>query len=411
MKLIERNIAKIKASAARKSDHFEWDDDMPGFGLRVRDGKRASWVLQYQVHGRQHRIKLGDQAVMSADVARTHAKEAAGKVALSRRTGEAHPILEQKNIRDEMIRAEAKRPGDAQFGSRIDEYLAARSANGNGLREASLIETRRYLTQHFKALHSIPLNQIRRVDVANVLSEIKSPAVANRARSTLSTFYAWAIGRGWCDLNPVVGTIKADEAGERKRTLTDNEVATLWLKAPDNSYGTILKLLLLTGCRRDEIGGLMWNEVDLNARTITLPGSRTKNSEQHVVPLSDTAMSILAGIARRDGYEHVFGRTLAAGFSGWSSAKAEFDATVKLDDWVVHDLRRTVRTGIDKLGTLPHICEAVLNHLPPKLVRTYNRNTYENEKRTALNNWAMHLKVIVAQATGANVTALKKKQR
>ena len=84
---------------------------------------------------------------------------------------------------------------------------------------------------------------------------------------------------------------------------------------------------------------------------------------------------------------------------------------MKLDDWVVHDLRRTVRTGIDKLGTLPHICEAVLNHLPPKLVRTYNRNTYENEKRTALNNWAMHLKVIVAQATGANVTALKKKQR
>src|SRR6516164_5806858 len=132
MKLIERNIARIKATAARKSDHFEWDDDMPGFGLRVRDGKRASWVLQYQVHDRQHRIKLGDQAIMSADVARTHAKEAAGKVALSRRTGEAHPILEQKNIRDEMIRAEAKCPGDAQFSSRIDEYLAARTANGNG---------------------------------------------------------------------------------------------------------------------------------------------------------------------------------------------------------------------------------------------------------------------------------------
>ena len=195
MKLIERNIGKIKATAAKKSDHFEWDDDMPGFGLRVRDGKRASWVLQYQVHGRQHRIKLGDQQLMSADVARTHAKEAAGKVALSRRTGEAHPILEQKNIRDEMIRAEAKRAGDAQFGSRIDEYLAARTANGNGLREASLIETRRYLTQHFRALHTIPLNQIRRIDVANVLSEITSPAVHNRARSTLSTFFAWAIGR------------------------------------------------------------------------------------------------------------------------------------------------------------------------------------------------------------------------
>ena len=81
------------------------------------------------------------------------------------------------------------------------------------------------------------------------------------------------------------------------------------------------------------------------------------------------------------------------------------------NDWVVHDLRRAVRTGIDQLGTPPHICEAVLNHLPPKLVRTYNLNTYENEKRKALSAWAHHLKTIVAQATGANVAALKRKQQ
>src|SRR6516162_1053943 len=235
LKLGERTIAKIKSDAKDeyRHDYTAWDKDMPGFGLRVRGGK-ASWVFQYQVHGRSHRIKLGDQAVMSADEARTRAKIEAGKVATSRRDGSPHPILEQKRIADEMARAEARRPGDAPFGSRIDEYLAARTGNGNGLREKSLIETRRYLEQTFKALHKIPLAEIRRVDVANVLSEIKSAAVANRARSTLSTFYAWAIGRGWCDLNPVVGTIKADEAGERKRTLTDNEVATLWLKAPDN---------------------------------------------------------------------------------------------------------------------------------------------------------------------------------
>ena len=288
--------------------------------------------------------------------------------------------------------------------------MAARTGNGNGLRERSAIETRRYLEQTFKALHKIPLAEVRRIDVANVLSEIKTPAAHNRARSALSKFYSWAIGRGWCDVNPVVGTNKAEEGGGRERVLTDAEVATIWLNAPNNSYGAILKLLLLTGCRRDEIGGLMWSEIDLNARTITIPGSRTKNKQEHVVPLSDTAMSILAGIPVRQDRQHVLGRTLAAGFAGWSGAKAEFDAVVKIDEWRVHDMRRTVRTGIDKLGTLPHICEAVLNHLPPKLVRTYSRNTYENEKRTALNNWATHLKVIIAQATGANVTRLKKKQ-
>jgi len=288
--------------------------------------------------------------------------------------------------------------------------MAARTGNGNGLRERSAIETRRYLEQTFKALHKIPLAEVRRIDVANVLSEIKTPAAHNRARSALSKFYSWAIGRGWCDVNPVVGTNKAEEGGGRERVLTDAEVATIWLNAPNNSYGAILKLLLLTGCRRDEIGGLMWSEIDLNARTITIPGSRTKNKQEHVVPLSDTAMSILAGIPVRQDRQHIFGRTLAAGFAGWSGAKAEFDAVVKIDEWRVHDMRRTVRTGIDKLGTLPHICEAVLNHLPPKLLRTYSRNTYENEKRTALNNWATHLKVIIAQATGANVTRLKKKQ-
>jgi hypothetical protein len=120
-------------------------------------------------------------------------------------------------------------------------------------------------------------------------------------------------------------------------------------------------------------------------------------------------MSILAGIPKREGREHVFGRTVGAGLSGWSSAKREFDEIVKLDAWTVHDLRRTVRTEIDKLGTLPHVCEAVLNHLPEKLIRTYNRNTYEAEKRKALDLWAHHLKTIVAQKTGANVAPIRKR--
>ena len=81
------------------------------------------------------------------------------------------------------------------------------------------------------------------------------------------------------------------------------------------------------------------------------------------------------------------------------------------EPWTVHDLRRTVRTGLGELGVQPHIAEAVINHVPPKLIRTYDRNTYAAEKRDALDKWAAHLKVAVAQATGANVTALEKKQR
>jgi hypothetical protein len=101
--------------------------------------------MQYQVHGRGHRIKLGDQAAMSADQARIAAKDSANKIHRSREYGEDHPILAKNRMADELRKAEAKRPGDAPFSSRIEEYLAARTANGNGLRERSVIETRRYL--------------------------------------------------------------------------------------------------------------------------------------------------------------------------------------------------------------------------------------------------------------------------
>ena len=181
------------------------------------------------------------------------------------------------------------------------------------------------------------------------------------------------------------------------------------MAAPDDDYGRILKLLLLTGCRRAEIGDLKWSEIDLEARTITLPGERTKNGQQHVVPLADSAIAILTGIERRADREHVFGHTRAGGFCAWSGSKREFDAVLKMKEpWTVHDLRRTVRTGLGELGVQPHIAEAVINHVPPKLIRTYDRNTYAAEKRDALDKWAAHLKVAVAQATGANITALKK---
>jgi len=166
---------------------------------------------------------------------------------------------------------------------------------------------------------------------------------------------------------------------------------------------------MLTGCRREEVGGLRWSEVDLEARTITIPGERTKNNVEHVVPLADAAISILQGIMRRGERDFVFGIAREGGFSGWAKSKTRLDKAVALkDEWRLHDLRRTVRTGLGKLGVQPHVAEAALNHLPPKLIRTYDRNTYASEKKAALDLWASHLKVAIAQATGANVMPIRK---
>jgi integrase len=139
-------------------------------------------------------------------------------------------------------------------------------------------------------------------------------------------------------------------------------------------------LLILTLCRRDEIGSLESSEIETENHLIRLPPARTKNSQEHVVPLSDAAMSILGTINRRGDRELVFGSG-KGGYSGWSKSKKEFDELVPIKKpWTLHDLRRTGRTGLGILGVAPHVAEAVLNHLPPKLMRVYDKNRYEKEK-------------------------------
>ena len=377
-----------------------WDTKLPGFGLRTRNSKRT-WIFQYKLGKQNRRIKLGGPE-LTRDKARQLAQAEKGKLAAAKLGHGLDPAAER-----EKRRTEAK-PHRAAFASIIPIYLDARRA---GIKDATYELQKRYLNSHWKALHGLPLDGITRADVAASLTTIAKDSgsvAANRARSTLSKFYVWAIGEGLCDNNPVVGTNKRDENDPRERSLSNAETGAVWLGAADSDYGQILKLLLLTGCRRSEIGDLKWSELDTEARTITLPRERTKNHQQHIVPLSDAAMSILASIKHRD-RDYVFGRTRAGGFSGWSKSKDDFDKVVKLKEpWTVHDLRRTVRTGLGELGIQPHIAEAVLNHIPPKLIRTYDRNKYESEKRAALDQWATHLKTVVAQASGTNVTALRK---
>jgi integrase len=384
---------------AGKSEHIEFDEAMPGFGVRIRGGDKAqhrTFIAQYKIGEKHRRITLGDVRKVTLENARQEAKRIFGSVAHGR-----DPANEK---------AERRSAASHTLDATIARYLEAKATE---LKPRSMVEVKRHLEKDWQSLHNLAIASIGRANVAATLSAIaktKGGVTANRARAALSAMFRWAIGEGLCDHNPVTGTNRQEENGHRERSLSDSEVAKVWLAAPENDYGNIVKLLLLTGCRREEVGSLRWSEVDLAARAITIAKERTKNGMEHLVPLPDAAFSILQGIVRRENRDHVFG-VRNGGFSGWSKAKAALGKTVGIADWRLHDLRRTVRTGLGKLGVQPHVAEAVLNHLPPKLIRTYDRNTYEAEKRDALDKWATHLKTVVAQATGANVTALKKKQR
>jgi integrase len=188
-------------------------------------------------------------------------------------------------------------------------------------------------------LHRLPVTGVKRRDVARGLAEIEiahSAAVANRARSALSGLFSWCIREGYeIVANPVTGTNRPTTPS-RERVLSEAELRAVWRALNGSDFGRILKLLILTACRRDEIGKLRWSEIDLDARLITLPPSRTKNKRQHVIPLSSLAVSLLP--ERVSGRDYVFG--LGNGFSGYARAKELLDQRSGVKGFRTHDLRR-----------------------------------------------------------------------
>ena len=399
MKFTEASVLRFKMPPG-KAEHIEFDDNMPGFGLRIRAGssnEHRTFIAQYKIGAKHRRMTLGNVAKVGLDTARRQAKQIFGKVADGK-----DPANDKATARSE---------AGQTLGIIAADYLDIQRGR---LRPRSFDGASRYLTKHWKPLHKLMLASIDRATVAarlRVIAKENGLVAADRARGALSAFFAWAIGEGLCELNPVVGTNKAaDEETTRDRVMTDAELAAIWKAAPDSNYGRIVRLLMLTGCRRIEIGGLRWSEVDLDARKITLPGERTKNARPHEVPLSSDALAILQATPRHAGRDTVFSDG-NGGFSGWSRAKASLDNAATVAPWTLHDLRRTAATRMADSGVQPHIIEAVLNHVSGHkggVAGIYNRATYEPEKRAALDTLAIYIMTAVAKSKGANVTRLKR---
>jgi integrase len=247
----------------------------------------------------------------------------------------------------------------------------------------------------------MPVDSVNRKAIANVLDNIEcdSGAVsANRARGALSACFSWAMQRGLAESNPVIGTGQRQER-KRERVLSASELRLIWNTLPANRYGAVIKLLLLTGARFNEIAQLKWSEVDLQRGVISLPGSRTKNAKPHEIPLSPTVRALLEVQPKDDGRGRVFCKPSQARCkAALDNAITKANGGKAIPDWVHHDLRRTCATGMADIGVQPHIIEAVLNHVSGHkagVAGIYNRATYANEKRDALDRWDAHIGKIV----------------
>ena len=197
-------------------------------------------------------------------------------------------------------------------------------------------------------------------------------------------------------------------------------------------FGPFSKLLLLTGARRDEVASARWSEFDLAAKAWTIPKERAKNGVAHEVPLSEAALRILGALPRIEAGRRsaglVFTTNGVTPVSGFSKAKTAIDAAILAarrergvqlgrdpatvqapEEWTFHDLRRTVASGMAGLGFPPHVVEAALNHRSGTIkgvAAVYNRYSYADEKRAALDAWSRRLRVIVSGADASNVIEL-----
>jgi integrase len=353
----------IRTVQALRPGEAIWDNRVPGFGAR-RQRDAISYVLKYRHQGKQRFVTLGRHGALTPDEARKKAKRLLGSVA-----GGIDPIT----------------PKAETLGAVIEEYLAYASKT---LRPKSYLNTQHYLQVCWKPYHSRPLASIKRRDVAQGISEIETkhtPIIASLARRGLSACFNWAIRQGYeLPANPVQGTNRS-VLKSRDRVLTKPELVSIWHQCKYDDFGRIVKLLILTGQRRDEVSRMTWAELDLEKKLWTIPAERSKNHREHILPLTDAALALLPE-RRRD---YVFGNGI--GFSNWSKAQRRITG---IAPWRLHDLRRTAVTMMAELGILPHIIEAIVNHVSGHragVAGIYNKAKYLDEMRIALEKWAAHV--------------------
>jgi integrase len=387
MKITAKTIATIRLPAD-KADAIHFDDTLPGFGIRLRrsgDVVRRQYVVQYRHAGATRRLLLGSADVLGVEQARAAAKKALGAVALG---GDPQSEKAEKRERDTFT-----------MKALAADYLKAKAKD---VRARTMVESVRYLTSdYFKPLHNVPVEKITRRDVAAQVLRIANESGATtgaRARSQLSAMFSWGMQMGLCEINPVANTPEPKRGPARDRVLDDAELRSVWKACGDDDFGKVVRLLMLTGARRNEIGGMCWSEIAQGMWT--LPAARAKNGRAHTLPLSGLALSVIDSVPERAGRDQLFGQHGDRGFCSWDDAKKRLDARLgsKVAKWTLHDVRRTVATRMADIGVQPHIIEAVLNHYSGHRAGPagiYNRSSYAREMKAALALWSDHVRTLI----------------
>jgi integrase len=416
--LTDRSLKALKA-APRGTRATVWDAMMPGLAVRITDkGKRSFYAVKRRAGASTPTwVLLGSYPVTTLAEARAKAREALTALAAG---DDPATLAEAKRKAKE----EAERAHKAStFAAVAEEFIKRHAAK---LRSARMTEgvIRREL---IPVWGERPVGEITRRDVIALGEAILDrggerskpgsrrkaggPYAARHALAAARGLFTWAISRDLIERSPFdrLKTAAIHGAPEaRDRVLSDDELRAVWRAAEATfyPYGPLVRLLLLTGQRRDEIAGARWSEIDLDAGLLTIPAERMKGKVAHTVPLTPAAVAILESLPRLAKGDYLFSGDRP--FSGFSKAKKRLDQAIGgIAPFTLHDLRRTVRTRLAELGVLPVIAELTIGHRQQGIAAVYDRHRYDREKREALERWERLLLAIVdPKPAPPNVVAL-----
>jgi integrase len=350
------------------------DRRFPGFGVRVSQGGGKSFVL---VHGaKRQRITIGRYPIISLKDAREEARRILAETTLGKRQLARISFTEAKE--------------------KFLEECAQRN------RPRTVEEYRRHLERHLD-FGSSRIAELSTQDIMGRINRLRdTPAEQNHAFVTARAFFNWAVRNRLLEHSPINGLRLPAKIQPRERVLTDAEFFEVFRKAGRFRYpfGPIVRLLCLTGQRRNEIASLQWEWIDREQRLISFPSETTKNRRPHVIPYGKVTEGIINELPEMGAFvfparvSQVRGRQTTS-FNGWSRAKRDFDASLEnIEPYTLHDIRRTFSSTLAKNGTPIHVTERLLNHVSGTIsgvAAIYNRHTYLDEMRSAQERLEAHL--------------------
>jgi integrase len=415
-------VLKLKALEARTKPYEVRDPAIIGGYVVVWPTRALSYVLRFRFQGASKKVTLGrfDPDANGLAEIRAKAREAQNQLTTARKpTSEAlDPAAAKKAARLAAARAiqkeravakAAKEPQADAFDKTTETYLAT---HGRNLRASTRKEIARLFAKELGAWAKRRVGEIETADVHALLDAVTARGAeitANRLHSYLRHFFVWAKGRKMIAASPLDGVSKptSEKNRSRSRALDDAELAIVWKGAAALGFpfGPFFQLAILLGARRNELSGMQWREIDFDNAIWVLPKERSKNGLQHELPLAPQVVALLEALPRFDGpFVFSSGETPV---SGHSRAKQRLDKSIAaanggqaLKEFVVHDLRRSFATGLQRLGVPMEVTEYCLNHKGESFAGIrgiYQRHNYAEEMRRALERWASHVEALTAE--------------